>query len=1029
MDRFDWKQTIRINFSMMKIVGLWPTGNESYGYNIYTFYAMAAVLIFQVGHIFFQTANLYFIMDNLKAVTGTIYVVLMDISILLKTYVLMKKMKMLKELMITIDSDLFQPKNPHQRQLVQPNIRAWKAIVWTFWFFAAGFSVFGSLFPILDKTFKEHHLPFMAWYPYNTKTSPQYELTYIYQVFAIDFINISNVSISALIAALNMFVASQFDILCDDLRNLTNIAENTSTDVNRNLKNCIHYHREILKFVDYVNEFYNWLLLVELFVDGISIGLAMFQLTLVAPFSTEFYCFLSYANGISMEVFMYCWFGNEIQLKSSQLPYALFESDWTGLSPDVKKNLIIFVLRVQKSLQISAFGLFSLSLETFVKRLNWKRTIRLNILILKVIGLWPAGDQSYGRNPYTLYTIVSILLFHIGHIFFQTVNLFLLLNDLKVVTGIIFILLTDIGACLKAISLIKNMKTLKQLMTTINSDLFQPKSTHQRSLIQPNINAWKTIVLTFWIFAFGCLFLWSLFPILDKTVKDYRLPFLAWYPYNTRTSPQYELTYLYQTVAINFLAMVNVNIDGLIAALNMYVGAQFDILCDDLRNLYDVENDTSEDVSQKLKDIIHHHREILRFADDANQFYNWLLFVQFFVGGVSIGISMFQLTVVVPFSSEFYSFVSYVICMTVQVFMYCWFGNEVEIKSSKVPYAVFESDWTKLSPEIKQNLIIFVLRVQKSLQISAFGLFYLSLETFVRVIGLWPTADQHYGANLYTLYTIISILVFHIGHIFFQTVNLFLLLNDLKTVTGIIFILLTDIGATLKAISLIKNMETLKQLMITINCDLFQPKSVQQRNMIQPNIDALKAIVLTFWIFAISCLSLWSLFPILDKTVKDYRLPFLAWYPYNTRTSPQYELTYLYQTVSINILAMVNVNIDGLIAALNMYVGAQFDILCDDVRNLHDVKKDSSEDVNQKLKNTINHHRKILQFADDANQFYNSLLFVQFFVGGVSIGISMFQLTVIVPFSSEFYSLISYVISMTIQVFMYCWFGNEIEIK
>ncbi|RZB40128.1 7tm 6 domain containing protein, partial [Asbolus verrucosus] len=367
MERLDWKKTIKPNIIMLKIVGLWPAGDKAYGYDLYTLYAIISIFLFQICHVFFQTVNLYLIMDNLQAITGTIYIVLMDMSIVLKTYCLMKNMGMLKQLMITLNGDLFQPKTLQQQILVQPNLKAWQRIVSTFWFLAAGCSFFWAFFPVMDGSVDEYRLPFLAWYPYDTKTSPQYELTYIYQMFAINFTSMANVNINTLIAALNMYVGAQFDILCDDLRNLHDISKSTSNDITTALKKCIYHHREVLKFADYVNQFYNSLLLVEFFVDGVSIGLSMFQLTVVVPLSSEFYLFLVYANAISVQIFMYCWFGNEIEVKSSKLPYAVFESDWTDFSQEEKKHLIIFILRVQKALQVSAFGLFYLSLDTFVR--------------------------------------------------------------------------------------------------------------------------------------------------------------------------------------------------------------------------------------------------------------------------------------------------------------------------------------------------------------------------------------------------------------------------------------------------------------------------------------------------------------------------------------------------------------------------------------------------------------------------------------------------------------------------------------
>ncbi|RZC41867.1 7tm 6 domain containing protein, partial [Asbolus verrucosus] len=219
-----------------------------------------------------------------------------------------------------------------------------------------------------------------------------------------------------------------------------------------------------------------------------------------------------------------------------------------------------------------------------------------------------------------------------------------------------------------------------------------------------------------------------------KWVKDSRLPFLAWYPYNSKVSPFYEITYVYQIVSISFIAIANSNIDTLIAALNMYIGAQFDILCDDLRNLQDLTQSASLSFNEKLTDCIQHHKKILSFAEDSNNCFNWIIFLQFFASSLSISLTLFQMTVVIPLTNEFNSLFSFVSAMLVEIFIYCWFGNEVEIKSSNVPYALFESDWINVDKETKRNMIIFMLRCQKPLKISALNLFYLSLETFMRIL-------------------------------------------------------------------------------------------------------------------------------------------------------------------------------------------------------------------------------------------------------------------------------------------------------
>ncbi|RZC43339.1 7tm 6 domain containing protein [Asbolus verrucosus] len=246
---------------------------------------------------------------------------------------------------------------------------------------------------------------------------------------------------------------------------------------------------------------------------------------------------------------------------------------------------------------------------TETKKFDWKLTIKMNISLMKAGGLWPSGNDSYDLNFYALYASVLLTLFLLGHVFFQFVHVFHTLDDLQAVTGTSFILLTEMLIILKTYYLIKNMGMLKQLMLTLDNELFQPKSIEQMLLVEPSLTFWKRIYKMFWSMAMGATFFWSIFPILDNSFQDYRLPFFAWYPYNTQTSPLYEVTYVYQILCICFDSLVAIGIDTLIAALNMYTGTQFDLLCDDLRNLHDPEE---RDVSKKLIACIRRHKEILK---------------------------------------------------------------------------------------------------------------------------------------------------------------------------------------------------------------------------------------------------------------------------------------------------------------------------------------------------------------------------------------------------------------------------------
>ncbi|XP_068910432.1 odorant receptor Or1-like [Tenebrio molitor] len=368
-----------------------------------------------------------------------------------------------------------------------------------------------------------------------------------------------------------------------------------------------------------------------------------------------------------------------------------------------------------------------------MERYDWKRVLRTNILKLKVVGLWPPDDELYKPNAYTLWAICSITILNVGHNFFQMVNMIFVFDDLHDLVQATYITLPQVVALMKTYYVVRNMKILKELMVTLSSDMFQPKNDRQVKMIKPSFSFWRVNYVMYWTMSSGAMFFWSVYPILDKSIKEYPLPFLAWYPWNTKASPMYELTYLHQIVALLFIASTAMSVDTLIAALNIYIGAQFDILCDDIKHLFDPDSALIS-FNQKLISIIKHHKEIVKFAANTNKFANWIILAQFFTSAGTIGITLFQMTAVAPLSSEFFSCIAFTFSMTLEIFIYCWFGNEVEIKSRNVVYTVFKSNWTDASMEVKKNMIFFVMRCQRPVKMSALNLFYLSLDTFMRIL-------------------------------------------------------------------------------------------------------------------------------------------------------------------------------------------------------------------------------------------------------------------------------------------------------
>lgn len=75
---------------------------------------------------------------------------------------------------------------------------------------------------------------------------------------------------------------------------------------------------------------------------------------------------LCYIAAVLMELFLFCWFGNEVSIKSENISRALYESVWPETSKNFKRNLFFFLTRTQKPIKIYALNFFQLSLDVFV---------------------------------------------------------------------------------------------------------------------------------------------------------------------------------------------------------------------------------------------------------------------------------------------------------------------------------------------------------------------------------------------------------------------------------------------------------------------------------------------------------------------------------------------------------------------------------------------------------------------------------------------------------------------------------------
>lgn len=85
---------------------------------------------------------------------------------------------------------------------------------------------------------------------------------------------------------------------------------------------------------------------------------------------------------------------------------------------------------------------------------------------------------------------------------------------------------------------------------------------------------------------------------------------------------------------------------------------------------------------------------------------------------------------------EYFFYCIYIVCIVTQIFLPCYFGNEVIYVGSSLSNWAYASEWYSFSLNYRRDLFVFLERLKRKSEILAGKLFPLSLDTFTSVCCL-----------------------------------------------------------------------------------------------------------------------------------------------------------------------------------------------------------------------------------------------------------------------------------------------------
>ncbi|XP_044001662.1 odorant receptor 47a-like, partial [Aphidius gifuensis] len=130
-----------------------------------------------------------------------------------------------------------------------------------------------------------------------------------------------------------------------------------------------------IRFAETTNETFTYSMFIQYFVSSVAICSSVFQLTYINVLSKEFVSLIAYIMCMTTQIYIYCICGENISSESDTVTFSLYNSEWTSLSINGKKSLIIMMIRSLKPIKYTCGYIITLSLDAFTNILKLSYSI------------------------------------------------------------------------------------------------------------------------------------------------------------------------------------------------------------------------------------------------------------------------------------------------------------------------------------------------------------------------------------------------------------------------------------------------------------------------------------------------------------------------------------------------------------------------------------------------------------------------------------------------------------------------------
>ncbi|XP_031339009.1 odorant receptor Or2-like [Photinus pyralis] len=362
--------------------------------------------------------------------------------------------------------------------------------------------------------------------------------------------------------------------------------------------------------------------------------------------------------------------------------------------------------------------------------------------LLRLVGVELKDRDETPR--YRIYSIITLIC-TLGYVIIETLELFYH-DSFDAVTHVLdFVISHDLGM-VKVLVVYKNRQAIGDLLRSLHEGVFKPNmergGVFEKKSIHETYKRNHFLILAYsWIMTagYGLAVATCIFVRITQRSEMWKMPFSLITIVDTSYTPAFEIAVVFQCWGVFLITVCTVGVDVLIVSIIAQISAQVKILENAIRTyiergIKDAEknNLTSEQsVHNTLREtIFSHHLTLLDTVSKVEDMCCYLILCIFVSNSTLLCLLLYKSSLYPLNSSFFIMFAIYYFVIALQVFNFCWWGNELTVANESLALGVSQSYSADEPTSHAMALKLMMIRTQRTLSLSAGKFAPLSLETY-----------------------------------------------------------------------------------------------------------------------------------------------------------------------------------------------------------------------------------------------------------------------------------------------------------